>query len=78
VKSQQVRFGCGNTLVAEWNVTGPASVEARIAADLRPERGELRLWWELPGARSPADDGQGGDHREIALAFENITFSRRD
>jgi lipopolysaccharide transport system ATP-binding protein len=76
--TQRVQFGCMDTLVGEWDVSEPAVIETRIPATLFPKDGELRFWWGLPGARSPASAGMSRDRREIALAFQRITFSQFD
>jgi lipopolysaccharide transport system ATP-binding protein len=76
--AQHVEFGCMDTVLGNWEVHGPMLLKAKISRDLRPKDGELRLWWSLPGAQSPASAGMGTDNREIALAFQFMTFSNFD
>jgi hypothetical protein len=77
-KAQQVQVGCGESVLADWEVAQPRSVEAEIPAALRSDSGELKLWWRMPGAASPASAGVGTDARVLALAFQRITFHPLD
>ena len=74
-KTQRVLVGCMDSALGEWKVGKPMVLEVRIPAAQRPKEGELRLWWDVPEASSPAAAGLSGDKREIALAFRRISFS---
>jgi lipopolysaccharide transport system ATP-binding protein len=76
--AQQVQFGCGESVLANWEIARPMSVAADIPPALRSGTGELRLWWRLPGAASPASSGISNDTRILALAFQRITFHPLD
>jgi lipopolysaccharide transport system ATP-binding protein len=72
---QRVFVACMETPICEWSLREPAVVKVRIPAAVRPREGELRITFELPGARSPSDAGVSGDLREIAVGFRRITFT---
>ena len=74
VNAQRVQVGCGDTVLADWEITRPMSAEALIPAALRPKTGDLKLWWRLPGAASPASAGLSSDTRVLALAFRRMSF----
>jgi hypothetical protein len=76
--SQHVQLVCMDTVVGEWDIGKSTTIKAKIPASLRPDDGDLRFWWGLPGAKSPASMEMSGDRREIALAFKQITFSQFD
>jgi lipopolysaccharide transport system ATP-binding protein len=76
--AQRVQIGCGESVLGDWEIAGPMSAEVEIPAALRHEAGELRLWWRLPGAASPASAGVSHDARILALAFRRIWFHPLD
>ncbi len=72
---QRLRVRLHDTLIADTALTGPCKLGFRVPASALTASAPLRFIFDHPDARRPADFGNEGDLRQLAVCFRRLLLS---
>lgn len=73
--AQKLRVRLRDTLIADTALTGPCKLGFRVPASALAASAPLRFIFDHPDARRPADFGNEGDARQLAICFRRLLLS---
>jgi hypothetical protein len=73
--AQRFRVRLRDKLIADTALTGPCKLGFQVPASVLADAAPLRFVFDHPDARRPADFGNEGDGRQLAVCFRRLLLS---